>query len=304
MVIRPAVELPLLAAIWGGSFLLMKIGGAEFGPILFMALRTLTASVFLLALLLLNKQFKTLLNHKKSLFIVGLLNTAIPFVLFGWATLTLTAGSTSVLNATTPMFGAIVAVIWLKDKLNKMSIVGLITGFIGVYVLMFDKINQPQSNVVLPMLAVMTASLFYGIGANYTKRYLTDLKPLTLAAGSQISATLVLLPLSLWYLPSSMPSMPAINAVILLGIVCTGFAYIIFFRLISAMGPTKAISVTYLIPAFGLFWGAVFLQEQITLTMLCGCLLILFGVALTTGIVKLNRHVANANKSSASSSAP
>ncbi len=294
MLIRPAIELPLLAAIWGGSFLLMKIGGGEFGPILFMALRTTIACIFLMVLLASKRQLSSLLSHKKHLFIVGLMNTAIPFVLFGWATLTLSAGSTSVLNATVPMFGAIVAFFWLKDRLAFTGVIGLIIGFIGVYVLMLDKINAPNSQVILPMFAVMLAALFYGIGANYTKKYLTGLKPLTLATGSQLSASLVLLPLSFIYLPNTLPSMAAINSVVVLGIVCTGFAYILFFRLIAEMGPTKAISVTYLIPAFGLFWGAVFLNEQITATMLIGCALILLGVALTTGMLAVfKRAVVN-----------
>ncbi|MCO4799499.1 MAG: DMT family transporter [Colwelliaceae bacterium] len=291
MTTRPLIELPLLAAIWGASFLFMKVGGPEFGPVLFMAIRTLIASLLLVVLLILKKQLTFLLDHKKDIFIVGLMNTAIPFVLFGWATLTLTAGSTSVLNATTPMFGAIVAVIWLKDKLNTSAIMGLIIGFIGVYFLMFDKLNTPNSNVILPMLAVMLASLFYGVSANYTKKYLSNVKPLVLAAGSQLAATIVLLPLSMMFLPKKFPSIEAINSVVVLGIVCTGFAYIIFFRLISALGPTKAISVTYLIPAFGLFWGAVFLNEMITSTMLFGCGLILFGVALTTGLISFKKKI-------------
>lgn len=291
MIIRPIIELPLLAAIWGASFLFMKIGGAEFGPVLFMAMRTLIASLLLISILIYKNQFTLLNNNKKNLFIVGLMNTAIPFVLFGWATLTLSAGSTSVLNATTPMFGAIVAVVWLKDRLNTSAILGLIIGFIGVYFLMFEKLNMPESDVVLPTFAVMIASLFYGISANYTKKYLSHVKPLVLAAGSQISATLALLPISLLFLPDTIPSASAVNAVLVLGIVCTGFAYIIFFRLISELGPTKAISVTYLIPAFGLFWGAIFLNEEITATMLFGCSLILFGVALTTGLISLTKRV-------------
>lgn len=291
MIIRPIIELPLLAAIWGASFLFMKIGGSEFGPVLFMAMRTLVASLLLVTILIYKKQFTLLYKNTKNIFIVGLMNTAIPFVLFGWATLTLSAGSTSVLNATTPMFGAVVAIIWLKDKLTQSAMLGLVLGFIGVYFLMFEKLNMPQSKVILPTFAVMLASLFYGISANYTKKYLSNVKPLVLAAGSQISATIVLLPISLMFLPEAVPSLEAINAVIVLGIVCTGFAYIIFFRLISVLGPTKAISVTYLIPAFGLFWGALFLNEEITATMLFGCSLILFGVALTTGLISLRRKV-------------
>jgi len=282
---RSMFELIALAAIWGASFLFMKIGSPEFGPVLFMALRTLIASILLIIFLLAKKQLASLLVQPKEIFIVGMMNTAIPFVLFGWAALTLSAGSTSVLNGTTPMFGAIVAYLWLKERLTFAAICGLVIGFIGVYVLMFDKLSMPDSNVLLPTLAVMLAALFYGISANYTKRYLSNIKPLTLAAGSQISASIVLVPIALFYLPEKIPSLAAINSVIVIGLLCTAIAYIIFFRLIAELGPTKAISVTYLIPVFGLFWGAIFLNEVITLTMMLGCGLILSGVALTTGFI-------------------
>ncbi len=281
----PAVELVLLAAIWGASFLFMRIGSPEFGPILFMALRTLIASIFLVSCLIFYKQLATLKQEAGKVFIVGMFNTAIPFVLFGYATLTLTAGTTSVLNATTPMFGAIVAYLWLKDKLSLLSTLGLIIGFVGVYLLMAANIKLTDENIVLPTLAVMSASFCYGISANFTKRYLSQVKPLTLAAGSQLSATAVLLPLSFAFWPDELPSMEATYAVILLGVVCTGIAYIIFFRLIGALGPAKAISVTYLIPVFGIIWGMIFLQEVITLSMFVGCLVILIGVALTTGVL-------------------
>ncbi|XQW86585.1 DMT family transporter [Thalassotalea piscium] len=286
---RPLLEFPLLASIWGGSFIFMKIAGPEFGPILFMALRTLVASLFLYPLLIWHKQTSALNGYWPKIFIVGSLNTAVPFVLFGWATLYLSAGMTSVLNATTPMFGAIVAFIWLKDKLSISAVIGLLIGFIGVYFLMLDKLMVNAEAVILPTLAVLLAALCYGISANYTKRYLSDIKPLALAAGSQISATLLLLPISLFFLPSAVPSTNAFAAVITLGIICTGVAYIIFFRLIAALGPAKTISVTYLIPAFGLFWGALFLDEVITTWMICGCLCVLTGVALTTGVIKFRR---------------
>jgi len=286
---RPFLEFPLLAAIWGASFIFMKIGGHEFGPVLFMAIRTVIASLFLIPLMRFNNQQAALNGVKFHIFIAGMLNTAIPFVLFGWATLTLSAGSTSVLNATVPMFGAIVAVVWLKDKITISAVLGLITGFIGVYFLMYDKLNMPESDVLLPTLAVMGAALCYAISANYTKKFLSQVKPIALSAGSQVSASLVLVPISLAFIPSQIPSMAAIYSVLFLGVVCTGFAYIILFRLIATLGPTKAISVTYLIPVFGLVWGMLFLNEAITATMLFGCSLILVGVALTTGVINLKR---------------
>ncbi|MEW6982708.1 DMT family transporter [Colwelliaceae bacterium 6471] len=282
---NPLIELIALAAIWGASFMFMRIGSPEFGPIFFMATRTLIASIFLLPLVFLYKHHRGLKGYKRKIFIVGILNTAIPFVLFGYATLTLSAGVTSILNATTPMFGAIVAYFWLKDRLTPSAIAGLCIGFIGVYLLVFNKMNTEQTNIVLPVLAVMLATLCYGISANYAKRYLSSIKPLALAAGSQLSATIALLPFAMFYLPQALPSNAAINSVILLGILCTGVAYVIFFRLISDLGPAKAMSVTYLIPAFGIFWGTIFLDEVISISTIIGCALILIGVGLTTGFI-------------------
>jgi drug/metabolite transporter (DMT)-like permease len=283
---QSAIELILLAAIWGASFIFMRIGSPEFGPILFMALRTLIASLFLLPLVYIAKQQKSFSGYKRKIFIVGILNTAIPFVLFGYATLTLPAGITSVLNATTPMFGAIVAYFWLKEKLSHTASLGLFIGFIGVYLLMRDKMALGQESIILPTLAVMLAALCYGTSANFTKKYLSAVKPIALAAGSQISASMVLIPISLFFIPTTIPSNSAIYAVIMLGILCTGIAYIIFFRLIAHTGPAKAMSVTYLIPIFGLFWGVLLLNEEITQWMVIGCGFILFGVALTTGLLK------------------
>jgi len=284
------LELILLAAIWGASFIFMRIGSPEFGPILFMALRTLTASLFLLPIVFITKKQTAFNGYKGKIFIVGILNTAIPFVLFGYATLTLSGGLTSVLNATTPMFGAIVAYFWFRDKMSISASFGLLIGFIGVYLLMLDKITLGQQNILLPTLAALLASLCYGISANFTKKYLTGISSIVLASGSQVSATLVLLPISFFFMPTQLPSSAAIMSVLLLGIICTGVAYIIFFHLIANLGPSRAISVTYLIPTFGLFWGSVFLDEIISSSMIVGCGFVLTGVALATGVLKLSKR--------------
>lgn len=302
-----SLELILLAAIWGASFMFMRIGSPEFGPVLFTAMRTMIASMLLLPLLFLYRQQNALKGYWGKLFIVGCLNTAIPFMLFAYATLTLSAGLTSILNTTTPMFGAIIAYLWFKDKLSVSAIMGLMLGFIGVYLLMFDKLALgaeaiaqsgkevsavEQASIILPVLAVMGAALCYGISANFTKRYLSDIKPLAQATGSQLAATALLLPVSLFFVPEQKPSFSAITSVVLLGTLCTGLAYIIFFRLIAHLGPAKAMSVTYLIPIFGVFWGAVFLDEVISSSMLLGGACILTGVGLTTGLVRLRKKSA------------
>jgi len=294
MTARYVLELLLLASIWCASFIFMRIGSPEFGPILFMALRTLTASLFLLPLVFITKKQAAFNGYKAKIFVVGIFNTAIPFVLFGYATLTLSGGLTSVLNATTPMFGAIVAYLWFRDKMSISASFGLLIGFIGVYLLMLDKITLGQQNILLPTMAALLASLCYGISANYTKKHLMGISSTVLATGSQVAATIVLLPISFFFIPTQMPSSSAIMSVLLLGILCTGIAYIIFFHLIANLGPTRAISVTYLIPAFGLFWGSLFLDEVITSSMLIGCGFILTGVALATGVLKLSKKSSRA----------
>ncbi len=282
-------ELILLAALWGSSFLFMRIGSPEFGPILFMALRTVIASFLLYPLMHLKKQHHSLKGRWGKMFVLGTLNTAIPFAFFGYAILHLSAGITSVLNATTPMFGALVAYFWLKDKLSVSASLGLALGFAGVYFLMSDKLSTNANVVILPTFAVLGATLCYGLAANFTKRHFSGVKSLALAAGSQISASILLLPFGLLFLPTTMPSASAFYSVIILGVFCTGLAYIIYFRLIADLGPTKAISVTYLIPLFGLLWGYLFLDEQITSPIIIGCLMILSGVGLTTGLFTRQR---------------
>lgn len=286
------LELVLLAAIWGASFLFMRVGSPEFGPILFMTLRTLIASLFLLPIVFIKNQQSSFKNNWGKILFGSVFNTAIPFVLFGYATLSLSAGVTSILNATTPMFAAIIAFLWFKDKLNFTSVIGLLVGFFGVYLLMFDKLATNSELVLLPTVAVLGATLCYGIGANFTKHYLQEIKPLVLATGTQITATLALIPFALFNMPTHLPSTDAINAVLLLGVLCTGIAYVIFFRLIANLGAAKAVSVTYLIPAFGLFWGYLFLSEQITTWIVLGFCCILIGVGLTTGVlIRLFNHV-------------
>jgi drug/metabolite transporter (DMT)-like permease len=291
-----ALELLLLAAIWGASFIFMRIGSPEFGPILFMAFRTLTASLFLLPLVFITKKQAAFSGYKGRIFMVGIFNTAIPFVLFGYATLTLSGGLTSILNATTPMFGAIVAYLWFRDKMSISATFGLLIGFVGVYLLMLDKVSLGQQNILLPTLAALLASLCYGISANYTKKHLSGVSSIVLASGSQVAASLVLLPISLFFIPAQLPSNSAIMSVLFLGVICTGVAYIIFFHLIANLGPSKAISVTYLIPAFGLFWGSLFLEEMITSNMIIGCGFILTGVALATGVIKLTKRKIDTSK--------
>jgi drug/metabolite transporter (DMT)-like permease len=285
MNLRQLLELVVLAALWGASFLFMRIGAPEMGPVGLIAIRTLVAGLFLLPFLFFYNSHRGVRRHLPAIALVGVIGSAMPFALIAYATLTVTAGYASILNATTPMFGALVAWIWLGDRLRPSGIIGLLVGFAGVFVLVWGRGEMPSLQLGTAVAAALTATLLYALAATTTKRYLAEVHPLTLATLSQLFAAASLLPLALLAVPEQMPSAKAWWSVVLLGIASTGIAYVIYFRLISQVGPTKTLTVTFLIPAFGLFWGWLFLEEAIGWSMVAGCLLILLGVGLTTGVL-------------------
>ena len=285
MNLRQLLELVMLAALWGASFLFMRIGAPEMGPVGLIAIRTLVAGLFLLPFLFFYNSHRGVRRHVPTIALVGVIGSAMPFALIAYATLTVTAGYASILNATTPMFGALVAWMWLGDRLSPSGIIGLLVGFAGVFVLVWGRGEMPSLQLGTAVAAALTATLLYALAATTTKRYLAEVHPLTLATLSQLFAAASLLPLALLAVPEQMPSAKAWWSVLLLGIASTGIAYVIYFRLISQVGPTKTLTVTFLIPAFGLFWGWLFLEEEIGWSMVAGCLLILLGVGLTTGVL-------------------
>lgn len=283
------IELVTLAALWGASFLFMRMGAPEFGPIVLIFLRTGIAAIFLLPFVLLSRKWTFIKENALLMFTVGVVGTAVPFSLLSYAVLSVSAGYASILNATAPIFTAIIAWLWVKDELSLSAVIGLVVGFSGVAILTFDDQGSSSGVSLLPVLAGLGATFCYGIGANFTKQKLSHVHPLALACGSQLGATISLLPLSIWLWPAQIPGQQAWISVVLLGIACTAFAFILYFRLIANVGVNKAITVTYLIPFFGVIWGMIFLDETLTLFMLAGGLFILTGVALSTGIFKSSK---------------
>ncbi len=286
------LQLVSLAAIWGASFMFMRVAVPELGPIALIIGRAGIGFLTLLPFLLYYNLQRQIFNHWRSMLIVGITNTALPFVLFAFATLTLHAGLASVLNATAPIFTALVAFIWLNERLGRGKVLGLLIGFCGVFALFAGKGDLNFDATALAIIAALIAAVNYGFAANYTKLKLTGVSPLAIATGSQGFATLVLLP----FLPFTMPEQPltltGIYATITLGAVCTALGLIIYFNLLAKLGTAKAISVTYLIPVFGIGWGMLFLEEQLNGSIVLGTALILFGVGLTTGLIRtrwLNR---------------
>ena len=286
-----AAEFILLAALWGASFLFMRLGTLEFGPLPTAGLRVAIASLALLPVMLSRGLWPQLRQHWKPVMICGLINSAIPFALFSFALLSISTGLSSILNATVPLFGALVAWLWLGDKPGASRTVGLVIGFIGVALLASGKASfKPDASGAVTawgILACLLATISYAVAASFTRRYLSGLNSLMVATGSQIGAALGLALPTLLMWPVQAPSLKAWGALLALGILCTAVAYVLFFRLIERLGPARAITVTFTIPVFAVFYGVTLLGETVTTWMLFCGVIVLCGTALATGLVKL-----------------
>lgn len=277
------IELFALAAIWGASFLFMRVATPEFGPIALIALRVAIAALILTPVLRSADARSQFRSKVWPLFVVGLTNSAVPFCLLAYSTLYVDAGVDSILNATTPLWAALIAATGFHVSMRRGQIAGLLLGLTGVVVLAWDNLNTGASGVPLAIGAALLATLFYGFAVNYSKRHLAGVKPFVVAFGSQLFASVVLVPLALFFWPKHPIAPSTWVCVAALGIVCTGFAYVLFFRLVEHVGAAYAASVTFLIPIFGMIWGAVFLGEKITSMMIIGCAIVLAGTAMATG---------------------
>ncbi|MET0312235.1 MAG: DMT family transporter [Burkholderiaceae bacterium] len=286
------VDFLLLAAIWGSSFVFMRIATVEIGALPTAAVRVAIAAAFLAPLLWMRGLAPQLRAKWKPIFFVGVLNSGIPFACFSFALLAITTGLSAILNATVPLFGALVAWVWLKDRPAGSRILGLVVGFAGVALLAWDKASfKPDASGIAPgwaVLACLLATFCYGLSASFTKRYLSGIPPLVTATGSQLGATLGLAVPALWLWPARMPSAKAWLALVAVGVLCTGVAYILYFRLIERTGPARALAVTFLVPVFAVFYGVLLLGEAVTAWMLfCGGVIVL-GTALSTGLLKFS----------------
>jgi drug/metabolite transporter (DMT)-like permease len=284
----------LLASIWGGSFLMMSMAVPSFGALPTAFARVVIASLFLLPLVARRGLLGELRAHHRPIFLIGLFNSALPFALFAYAVQHLTTGLTSILNATVPLFGALVAWAWLGQRPRPAQWLGLALGFAGIALLStWGKPGLPNvtaqaatpATQALAIAACMGATLCYALSAIAAQRFLKGIPPLVTATGSQLGATLGLLVPALWALPAQLPPAKAWLGVTVVGILCTGVAYVLYFRLIEHAGPTRAISVTYMVPVFAIVYGALFIGEPVTLRMIACGVVIALGTALTTGLL-------------------
>jgi drug/metabolite transporter (DMT)-like permease len=267
----------------------MRLAGHDFGVVPTVGGRVVIGALFLMPILLYKGLWQQLRQHWKKTFLVGLINSALPFACFSFALLSLSTGMTSILNATVPLFGALIAWLWLKDRPHGLRILGLVIGFFGIALLAWEKASfQPHASGLATgwaVLACLLACVSYGVAASYTKRYLGGLPSLVTATGSQLGASLGLALPTLWFWPAQAPGTNAWLAMLALGIMCTGVAYVLYFRLIENVGPARSLTVTFAIPVFAVIYGIIFLGESVSWWMLLCGLIIVCGTALSAGLV-------------------
>ena len=282
---KTAFEFIALAAIWGGSFLLTRIASLDVGPWVAAAARVLIGALCLLPWVIWQGQLPAMRKALGPVLLVGVFNAGIPFALYSYAVLHISTGLSAILNATTPLFGALVAWWWLQDKPPVSKVWGLVIGFAGVSVLSWQKVSAGSSQAAWAILACLCATLCYGISASFTKKYLQAVPPMATAAGSLLGACLALAVPAVLTWPDHAPQAASWAAMLAAGAVCTGLAYVMFFRLIARTGPSKTLTVTFLIPVFALLYGSTLLGETITPWMMGGGVVILVGVSLATGLL-------------------
>ena len=279
----PALELLFLAAIWGGSFLFMRVGAPVLGPVPLIALRVGTAALVLLPILRRAALREQLRRSWWPLAVVGLSNSALPFTLFALGALHLGAGFESILNATTPLWAACIGALWFGSPISRTQGLGLLLGFGGVVILVGEHGGASTAASLLAAAPALLAPVCYGFAVHYTRRHLARTDPMLITFASQAFAALLLAApgFALW--PARPVPATIWAAVLALGILCTGVAYVMYFRLVLRVGAAYAASVTFLIPVFGMLWGALFLHESVSASMLVGSAVILAGTALAGG---------------------
>jgi len=274
---RDVVRLLLLAGLWGGSFAFIRVAVPELGALWLAFARVALAFAALFVLALGRRAVPSFLAHWRSYAVIGIVNSALPFALFSFAEEYIGASTAAVLNATSPFFGAVVAALWLKDALTLPKLAGMGLGLAGVVVLVGWQAEPLTGTTLVASLACLAAAFCYGVASVYAKRNMRDVPSAAMALYSQLTAAIVLAPALMFVpLPSS-PTPLVIGNVVALALGSTALAYLLYFRLIATIGPARALTVTFLIPLFGVLWGYLFLGEPLAVNTLAGCALILGG---------------------------
>ncbi|MBD8526728.1 EamA family transporter [Pseudoxanthomonas sp. CAU 1598] len=275
---RTPIELTILGAIWGASFMFMRVSAPEFGPFALVEMRLGLGALVLLPFLWRERQHFPL-NRWPILALIGAINSAVPFILFAWAAERAPAGIGAICNAMTVLFTALVASAFFGERIGTRRGIALVVGFVGVLVLASAKVAG--ASVGWAVAAGTLAALLYGFGANMVRKYLTGTPPAAVAASTLGCAALLVMPLAVTHWPESSPSTYAWFSAALLGVLCTGIAFVMFYQLIKRVGASRAVIVTYVVPLFGVFWAWLLLGEPVTWTMAVAGGLIVGSVAMS-----------------------
>lgn len=278
-----------LAAIWGASFLFMRIAAPAFGSVNTTFLRVFFALVGLAAMLLLLRTPMQFQGKLKSIMVLGIINSGVPFLMYAVAALWLPAGYSAILNATTPLMGALIGFSFFSETLTLRKWAGVMLGLVGIGLITTTGEVDLSGQLAIGVLACLIATACYGCAGFLTRRWVTErgsLDAKLVAFGSQIGAVLFLLP----FFGYTLATGPAVDwaqpgvwaSVLAVGFLCTAFAYLLYFRLIADIGPLRSLTVTFLIPPFGILWGYLVLGETLTGGFVFGGAVVCLAVWLVT----------------------
>ena len=272
------ILITILGAVWGSAFMFIKIATPELGPIALVNIRLAVAGLIFIPFLLQQKYLKHFRSNLKNILVLSVINTALPFSLFAYASLESSSNMLSILNGTTAIMAVVISTIWLKIRLNFFQIMGVFIGLFGIIVL------ANPDNVYISMKATifcLSAAFCYALSANYIQKFAYKTNTIVLIGWSLVIASVLLMPITFFNLPSQFPSNNVIFSILWLGVISTGVAFLGYVRLIEKVGAVKTATVAYFIPVFGVIWGYIFLGEPITLQILIGMILILIGIVFT-----------------------
>jgi len=278
-----AARLIALSAIWGASFLFLRVGAPVLGPTPLIFLRVVLAAMFLAVVGAYLKKALGARKHWRHFLVLGFFNSALPFLLFAYAATMVSASLLSILNATAPIWGAAIGAVWTRASLAPRQMIGLLLGIAGVALLAgVESLSLPAGGGAA-ILAALSAAGSYGIATTYA-RSAASVEPFANAHGSMWASVLLIAPaLCFSPVPPDFPAAHVAAAVVALGVLCSGVAYLLYFRLIADIGATSALTVTFLIPVFGVLWGYAFLDEAVGWHTFAGAAIVLTGTALATG---------------------
>ena len=253
----------------------IKVATPEFGPIALVNARLIIASCIFLPILLRSKYIHLLKPIWRQVLVLAILNNAIPFTLFSYASFGADSNILAILNATTAFNTMIIAYIWIRENVSLKQLFGLLLGFVGIFILVNP---QNSETTLISSISALLGSFFYSFSTVYIQRQSVNANKMVLIGWSIIFSAVIMMPVTVFYLPDSIPSISAIGSAIWLGAISTGLGFLGYVRLIDKIGAVKTSTVAYFLPVFGIIWGAIFLDEIISSTIIIGWLIVLIGI--------------------------